>query len=71
MAKNIFYFIRGFGSVLALQPSRLPEFTPQTGSFKTDCDAIADDWRKVGADLRWAMGVSNNPHVQVAPTREG
>lgn len=56
MSKYVIWFIRGFGSVLVLQPPPLGKFVPKLEAVKTDSDAIAGDWVKVGDAITWALG---------------
>lgn len=53
------YFFRGMGSAINLMPS-LSQFFERP-HFQSDAEALAEDWRHIGADIQKSMDSSATP----------
>lgn len=47
------YFFRGVGSTINLMPSSSQFF--ERPHFQSDAEALAEDWRHIGADIQKSM----------------
>ena len=48
------YFFRGMGSAINLMPSSYQFF--DRPDFQSDAEALAQDWKNIGADIQKSMG---------------
>lgn len=56
MTERLKHILRGMGSLIVLMPTDGPaERLERVRTYRTDAEAMRDDWNQVGRDLRLAF----------------